>query len=73
MESETHYNKTRYNNAYNKMKYDSLRIVTTKGNKEIFQRYCKDKGISLNSLVNNLLRERLEDDGYRLINKKNVV
>lgn len=68
MENET-YNKTKYNNDFNKNNYDSLRIVTPKGNKEILKDYCKDKGISLNGLVNTLLTERLAADGYKLITK----
>lgn len=68
MENEK-FNETKYKNDFNKTNYDSLRIVTPKGNKEIIQKYCKEKGISLNGLVNTLLTERLSQDGYELITK----
>lgn len=68
MENEK-FNETKYKNDFNKNNYDSLRIVTLKGNKKILKDYCKDKGISLNGLVNTLLTERLAVDGYKLITK----
>ena len=66
------FNETKYKNDYNKTKYDSLRIVTTKGNKDILKKYCEDKNTSLNALVNTLLKERLEADGYKLIDKADM-
>ena len=49
------FNKTKYQNEYNKQKYDSLRIVVPKGTKAKLQNYCKSQGISLNKLINNYI------------------
>ncbi len=49
------YNKVKYNNDYNKAKYDSLRIVVPKGVKAKLQQYCKNQGLSLNKLINNYI------------------
>ena len=54
-EEKEKYNKTKYNNSYNKAKYDSLRIVIPKGKKSKLQNYCKSQGISLNKLINNYI------------------
>lgn len=44
------------NNAYAKKAYDSLRIVVPKGRKADVETHAKDKGESVNGLVNALLR-----------------
>ena len=49
------FDKIKYNNDFNKTKYDSLRIVVPKGTKAVLQQYCKDQGISLNKLINNYI------------------
>lgn len=59
-------------NKYNKEKCDEFKIRLPKGNKEIIQNYCKDKNITVNGLMNNLLSERLSNDGYKLITRENV-
>lgn len=46
-------------NKYNAAKYDSLRIVVPKGRKATIEAYVKEKGESVNGLVNALLREKL--------------
>lgn len=43
-------------NKYNASKYDSLRIVIPKGQKEAVDAHAKRKGLSTNGLVNELLR-----------------
>lgn len=43
-------------NKYNASKYDSLRIVIPKGQKEVVDAHAKSKGLSTNGLVNELLR-----------------
>lgn len=56
---------------YNAKAYDRLELKVLKGNKEIIQNYCKEKNTSVNSLMNNLLNERLAKDGYKLIIREN--
>lgn len=56
---------TDYKNQFLKEKYDSLRIVVPKGRKTDVEQYAKEQGLSVNSLVNNLLMNALrmsEDD-----------
>lgn len=43
-------------NKYNASKYDSLRIVIPKGQKEAVDAHARSKGLSTNGLVNELLR-----------------
>lgn len=61
----------RANAKYNAKAYDRLELKVLKGNKEIIQNYCKEKNTSVNSLMNNLLNERLAKDGYKLIIREN--
>lgn len=52
-------------NKYNATKYDSLRIVVPKGRKTAIEAHAEGKGISVNGLVNELLRKEMqlsEDD-----------
>ena len=49
------FDKVKYNNAYIKNNYDSLRVVVPKGIKTKLQQYCKNQGISLNKLINNYI------------------
>lgn len=43
-------------NKYNAANYDSLRIVVPKGQKAAVDAHAKNKGLSTNALVNELLR-----------------
>ena len=46
-------------NKYMKEKYDSLRIFVPKGRKQAVEIYAKERGESINGLVNSLLRNEL--------------
>ena len=50
---------TEYKNKYNTENYDSLRIVVPKGRKQTVEAYAKERGESINGLVNSLLRKEL--------------
>ena len=63
------FDKIKYDNAYIKNNYDSLRITTLKGNKDILKEYCKNNGTTINALVNKLLYEYAERNGIELITK----
>lgn len=52
-------------NKYNAKAYDNLRIVVPKGRKAEIEAYAKERGISVNALVNILLRESLGMDEAR--------
>lgn len=54
---------------YNAKAYDRLELKVLKGNKAVIQGYCKDKNTTVNGLINTLLKERLNADGYHLITK----
>ena len=47
---------TRAKNKYNTANYDSLRIVVPKGRKADVGAHARNKGESINGLVNGLLR-----------------
>lgn len=44
---------------YNEKAYDRLAITIPKGRKETIEAYAKQEGISINGLVNRLLRETI--------------
>ena len=46
-------------NKYMKKNYDRLNIVIPKGRKQTLDTYVKEKGLSINNLVNTLLRTEL--------------
>ena len=48
---------TRAKNKFNAANYDNLRIVVPKGRKQAVEAHAKAKGMSVNGLVNSLLRE----------------
>lgn len=64
--------KIKANAKYNAKAYDRLELKVIKGNKEIIQTYCKDKQTSVNNLITELLTERLEADGYKLLTREDV-
>lgn len=58
---------TRAKNKYNAANYDSLRIVVPKGRKAAVEARAKERGESVNGLVNALLRADmgLSEDEWR--------
>lgn len=55
------------NKARNKWDEEHLKTGSYKMKKELytdFERYCIDKKLSKNGLINKLIRQRLELDGY---------
>ena len=61
--------RVRANAKYNAKTYDRLELKVLKGNKAIIQDYCKNKNISVNNLITDLLQERLTRDGYTFITR----
>ena len=51
---------TAYKNQYNDRFYDALRIVVPKGRKADIEAHAQQEGVSVNGLVNNLLRGELK-------------
>lgn len=58
---------TRAKNKYNAANYDSLRIVVPKGRKQAVEAFARERGESVNGLVNALLRAEmgLSDDEWK--------
>lgn len=58
---------TRAKNKYNAANYDNLRIVIPKGRKQAVEAHAKQRGESVNGLVNALLRADmgLSDDEWK--------
>lgn len=48
---------TEWTRAYNEKAYDRLAITIPKGRKATVEAYAKESGLSVNGLVNALLRE----------------
>ena len=64
------FDKIKYANEYIKNNYDSLRITTLKGNKDILKEYCKNSGTTINALINRLLYEYAAKNNIQLIQNK---
>lgn len=54
------YNKTKYNNEYNKTNYERLNILVKKGMKDYIEERAKEKFNSINQYVNSLIITDLE-------------
>lgn len=50
-----------YQNNYNKQKYDSVRVTVPKGKKAEYMALAERHGIKLNTLINKLLEEKLNE------------
>lgn len=55
--------KIEYQNNYNSAKYDSLRVVVPKGKKGDYMKLAETLGVKLNTLINQLLEEKLNQIG----------
>lgn len=49
--------------------YDRIEFKVLKGNKDIITDYCAQRGMSVNSFITELVRERLAADGVELITR----
>lgn len=47
---------TEYKNQYRSANYDRMNLVVPKGRKREIEAYAREKGVSVNHLVNELLR-----------------
>ena len=56
---------TRAKNKYNSENYDSLRIVTPKGEKLKIQSHAEAQGESINGFVNRAIKETIERDNKK--------
>ena len=52
----------KWNDANLKERYDRIQLVTPKGKKEIIQSAAKDKGMSVNEFVNDLIDKALQNN-----------
>lgn len=48
-------------NKYNAKAYDRVNLVVPKGQKEQIQEYAKERGMSLNAYINNLIKADMGD------------
>ena len=53
------FNPTEYKNSFNAQKYDRVNIMLPRGRKAQVEEYAKALGLSVNGLVNELLRGKL--------------
>ena len=50
---------TEWSRAFNEKAYDRLAITIPKGRKDVVETHAKNQGVSVNMLVNNLLRDSI--------------
>lgn len=62
MEKGTGKAATKAKNKYNAANYDSLRIITPKGDKDIIKAHAQQHGESINGFVNRAIRETMQRD-----------
>lgn len=64
----------KWNDANLKERYDRIQLVTPKGKKEIIQSAAKDKGMSVNEFVNDLIDKALQNnaDSYGISDTSDV-
>lgn len=48
-------------NKWNAQNYDQLRVNVKKGQREQIQEYAKSKGMSLNSYINKLISDDMDE------------
>lgn len=51
---------TEWTRAYNEKAYDRLAVTIPKGRKTTVEAHAKSKGLSVNGLINTLLREDMQ-------------
>lgn len=57
------FNQIKYQNEYNKQKYDRTTIMTPKGKKEQIKAAAKAAGMSMNEFIVSAIEERLREGG----------
>lgn len=60
---KTYASEIRATNRYNSRNYDRMQFFVPKGQKEIIRRYVRERGESVNGLVNRLISEELSKNG----------
>lgn len=61
--SEEKFDKVKYNNSFNKEKYDRTTIMLPKGKKEEIKAYAATMGESVNAYINRLINEDMKNNG----------
>lgn len=56
------FNPTAYKNKFNAENYDRLHVSVPKGQREVIKAHAEKKGKSLNSYINDLIKEDMEKD-----------
>ena len=51
---------TEWTRAYNEKAYDRLAVTIPKGKKALVEAHAQDRGLSVNGLINALLRDSLQ-------------
>lgn len=57
------FDQIKYQNEYNKEKYDRITIMVPKGNKDILQADAKRMNMSLNAYINKILENNSIESG----------
>lgn len=68
------YDKVKYNNEFNKNKYERLNIQVKKGMKEYIQKHADDEGYnSLNAYVNALIENDMTFKKHKITSEEQLV
>ena len=57
---------TQSKNDYAKKTYDAIRLQVKKGQRDAIKVYAESLGESVNGLINRLIKEAMEKDGFSL-------
>lgn len=52
--------RTKANRKYNEKAYDRIALTVPKGDKEKIKAFAEEEGVSVNSLINAAIKERME-------------
>ncbi len=55
----TEFDQIAYQNEYNKENYDRVTVMLPKGRKEQLREHAKEKGLSLNALISELIKKEM--------------
>lgn len=62
------FNQVKYQNEYNKQKYDRITMLVPKGEKEVIKEAAKKADISVNELMLRAVREWIEQQKKQSLN-----
>ena len=56
---DVNFDQIAYQNQYNKENYDRVTVMLPKGQKELLRTYAKEKNMSLNAFISELIKKEM--------------